>query len=89
MTPESSTPGLDSEQFAEMMELIKGSKSVELKLTVPAESNRVGGRGARSRSARRRRSAWSPSSTRPTSTSTRPASWCAPAGSRARAPTPS
>ena len=41
MTPESSTPGLDSEQFAEMMELVKGSKSVELKLTIPTESNRA------------------------------------------------
>jgi hypothetical protein len=41
MTPQAPEPGFDSEQFAEMMELVKGSKSVELKLTVPAESHRA------------------------------------------------
>ena len=41
MTPESSNPGLDSEQFAEMLELVKGSKTVELKLTIPTESTRA------------------------------------------------
>jgi len=41
MTPESSTPGLDTEQFAELMELVQGSKSVELKLTIPQESTRA------------------------------------------------
>ena len=41
MTPKTGEPGLDSEQFAEMMELVKGSKSVELKLTIPPESMRA------------------------------------------------
>ena len=42
MTPESwGRPGLDTEQFAEMLELVKGSKTVELKLTVPTESHRA------------------------------------------------
>jgi len=33
--------GLDTDQFAELMELVKGSKSVELKLTIPQESTRA------------------------------------------------
>lgn len=33
--------GFDTEQFAELMALVKGSKSVELKLTIPTESNRT------------------------------------------------
>jgi hypothetical protein len=41
MTPKPTQPGLDSEQFAEMMELVKDAKSVELKLTIPQESNRA------------------------------------------------
>jgi len=41
MTPKAAEPELVSEQFAEMMELIKGSKSVELKLTIPQESTRA------------------------------------------------
>ena len=42
MTPEKPAPGgLDTEQFAELMELVKGSKSVELKLTIPQESTRA------------------------------------------------
>jgi hypothetical protein len=32
--------GLDTDQLLELLELVKGSKSVELKLTVPAESHR-------------------------------------------------
>ena len=40
MTPE--TPGgLNTDQFAELMEVVKGSKSVELKLTIPSESMRA------------------------------------------------
>ena len=34
-------PALISDQFAEMLELVKDSKSVELKLTIPAESHRA------------------------------------------------
>jgi hypothetical protein len=41
MTPKATTGGLDTEQFAELMELVKDSKTVELKLTVPTESNRA------------------------------------------------
>ena len=41
MASKAPQPGLDSEQFAEMLELIKGAKSVELKLTIPAESHRA------------------------------------------------
>ena len=41
MTPKATPGGLDTEQLAELMELIKGSKSVELKLTIPQESNRA------------------------------------------------
>jgi hypothetical protein len=33
--------GLDADQFAEMMGVLKGAKTVELKLTVPAESHRA------------------------------------------------
>ncbi len=41
MTPETPAPGFDSDQFAELMDLVKGAKSVELKLTIPAESQRA------------------------------------------------
>ena len=41
MTPKAAPGGLDTEQFAELMNLIKGSKSVELKLTIPQESTRA------------------------------------------------
>jgi len=41
MTPKAAPGGLDTEQFAELMELIKDSKSVELKLTIPPESTRA------------------------------------------------
>jgi hypothetical protein len=41
MTPKAAPGGLDTEQFAELMKLIKGSKSVELKLTIPQESTRA------------------------------------------------
>jgi hypothetical protein len=41
MTPTAADPGFDTDQFAELLELVKGSKSVELKLTIPAESNRA------------------------------------------------
>ena len=41
MTPTRTQPGLDTEQFAELMQLVKGSKSVELKLTIPQESTRA------------------------------------------------
>jgi hypothetical protein len=41
MTPKAAEPELVSEQFAEMMELVKDSKSVELKLTIPARSHRA------------------------------------------------
>ena len=41
MTPEKTTGGLDTEQFAELAELVKSSKSVELKLTIPQESTRA------------------------------------------------
>ena len=40
MTPKETAGGLDTEQFAELMELVKGSKSVELKLTIPQENTR-------------------------------------------------
>jgi hypothetical protein len=33
--------GLDADQFVELMGLLKGAKSVELKLTIPAESHRA------------------------------------------------
>ena len=33
--------GLNTDQLAELLELVKGSKSLELKLTVPTESNRA------------------------------------------------
>jgi len=41
MTPKETAGGLDTEQFAELLELVKGSKSVELKLTIPQESTRA------------------------------------------------
>ena len=41
MTAKTPEPGFDSEQFAELMELVKGSKSVELKLTIPTEHTRA------------------------------------------------
>jgi hypothetical protein len=41
MPAKSAPPGLDTDQFVELMELVKGSKSVELKLTIPTESNRA------------------------------------------------
>jgi hypothetical protein len=41
MPTKNAEPGLDTEQFVELMELVKGSKSVELKLTIPTESNRA------------------------------------------------
>jgi hypothetical protein len=40
MTPEA-PGGLDTDQFAELLDLIKGSKSVELKLTIPQQSTRA------------------------------------------------
>ena len=40
MTPDA-PGGLNTDQFAELMELVKGSKSVELKLTIPSESMRA------------------------------------------------
>jgi hypothetical protein len=40
MTPETPQAGPTSEQFAELLALVKDSKSVELKLTIPAESHR-------------------------------------------------
>jgi len=41
MTPKAAPGGLDTDQFAALMDLIKGSKSVELKLTIPQESTRA------------------------------------------------
>ena len=41
MTPKAAPGGLDTEQFAELFELVKDSKSVELKLTIPQESTRA------------------------------------------------
>jgi hypothetical protein len=41
MTPTATPGGFDTDQFAELMELVKGSKSVELKLTIPQESTRA------------------------------------------------
>ena len=41
MTPKENAGGLDTEQFAELMDLVQGSKSVELKLTIPQESTRA------------------------------------------------
>jgi hypothetical protein len=41
MTPNSAPGGLNTDQFAELLELVKGSKSVELKLTIPQESMRA------------------------------------------------
>ena len=41
MTPKTTPGGLDTDQLAELLELIEGSKSVELKLTIPPESNRA------------------------------------------------
>jgi hypothetical protein len=41
MTPAATPGGFDTDRFAELMELVKGSKSVELKLTIPQESTRA------------------------------------------------
>jgi hypothetical protein len=41
MATKAAQGGLDTEQFAQLMELVKGSKSVELKLTIPQESTRA------------------------------------------------
>jgi hypothetical protein len=41
MATKAAQGGLDTEQFAELMELVKGSKSVEMKLTIPPESIRA------------------------------------------------
>ncbi len=41
MTPKAAQGGLDTEQFATLLELVKGSKSVEMKLTIPQESTRA------------------------------------------------
>ena len=41
MTPRPAQGGLDTEQFATLLELVKGSKSVEMKLTIPPASNRA------------------------------------------------
>jgi hypothetical protein len=41
MTPAAAETGFDADQFAELSKLIKGSKSVELKLTIPADSHRA------------------------------------------------
>jgi hypothetical protein len=41
MTTKPAAGGLDTDQFAELMKLVKGSKSVELKLTIPQESTRA------------------------------------------------
>ncbi len=40
MPSKAEDPGMTSEQFVELMTLVKGAKSVELKLTVPADSAR-------------------------------------------------
>jgi hypothetical protein len=40
MSDELGKIGLDTDQLLELLELVKGSKSVELKLTIPAESHR-------------------------------------------------
>jgi len=41
MNANAPTPGLDTEKLAGVMSLLKGAKSVELKLTIPAESHRA------------------------------------------------
>ena len=41
MTPKAGQGGLDTEQFAQLLELVKGSKSVEMKLTIPPQGNRA------------------------------------------------
>jgi hypothetical protein len=41
MTPTATPGGFDTDQFAELMGLVKGSKSVELKLTIPEEGTRA------------------------------------------------
>ena len=41
MSTRTQAPALDTDQFAELLELVKGAKSVELKLTIPAESHRA------------------------------------------------
>ena len=38
MTPKAAQGGLDTEQFATLLELVKGSKSVEMKLTIPPKA---------------------------------------------------
>ncbi len=40
-TPNAAGPALDAEQLVELLRLVKGSKSVELKLTIPAEHHRA------------------------------------------------
>jgi hypothetical protein len=41
MSTKVAEPAFDTDQFAELMELLKGAKSVELKLTIPSETNRA------------------------------------------------
>ena len=79
---------LSDADLVRVMQLIKGSDSVELKVTVPI---RPGGRRSRAcRSTRSRRSlARFSSSTRQTWLSTRPVSSFAPGASRVAAVTPS
>ena len=63
--PTKTSPRLNDDQLAEMLELLRESDSVELKLTVPERTSaRRSPRSASTRS--RRRSARSSSSTRPT-----------------------
>ena len=78
-TPE--RPSLTEGQLPELMGLLRGSDSVELKLTVPAAQQRAAVRelGLDALDAQIRR--WC-SSTRPTLRSTRWASSCGRAGSR-------
>ena len=74
-------------QLQELVGLIKDADSVELKLTVPEARPALDDRGARPRSAARRRSARCSSSTRLTWRSTSTASSCARGGRRRRATT--
>ena len=83
-TKTAAAPRLTDAQLSELMRLMRGSDSVELKLTVPPPSSAPP--FATSGSTRwMPRSARCFSSTRPTLRSTRRASSCARAGSRAAA----
>ena len=59
-------PGIDTEQLAGLMEVLKGAKSVELKLTIPDDTRRAADQIATASTRSTGRSGSSRSSTLPT-----------------------